>query len=214
KPTRKVTEVPQPSDPIEHVADEAVHKELGDSLARAATTASSLEAEQDTGGGLRCQEAIRDTTAQTKFESVSKNSNDSLLIRVLDLEKTKTTQNNEIASLKRRVKKLKKRNRLRTHKLKRLYKVGLTARVESSNGEESLGKDASKQGRIKAIDADEDSTLVNDQDDAKMFDVDDLGGEEVPQPSSSTDNVVDEVAHKELRDSLVRAATTASSLEA
>nr|GEV07304.1 hypothetical protein [Tanacetum cinerariifolium]GEW78156.1 hypothetical protein [Tanacetum cinerariifolium] len=33
----------------EHVANEAVHKELGDSLVRAATTASSLEAEQDSG---------------------------------------------------------------------------------------------------------------------------------------------------------------------
>ncbi|GJZ63395.1 uncharacterized mitochondrial protein-like protein [Tanacetum coccineum] len=45
KPKRKDTQVPQPSDPIENVADEAVHKELGDSLVRAATTASSLEAE-------------------------------------------------------------------------------------------------------------------------------------------------------------------------
>nr|GEX52746.1 hypothetical protein [Tanacetum cinerariifolium] len=50
KPTRKVTQVPQPRDPIEHVADEAVHKELGDSLVRAATTASSLEAKQDNDG--------------------------------------------------------------------------------------------------------------------------------------------------------------------
>ncbi|GKB44971.1 hypothetical protein Tco_0889913 [Tanacetum coccineum] len=73
--------------------------------------------------------------AQTRFENVSKHSNDSLLTRgntlqsdkdrlkldklmalcttlqnrVLDLEKTKTTQHNEIASLKRRVKKLEKK---------------------------------------------------------------------------------------------------------
>ncbi|GJW64725.1 ribonuclease H-like domain-containing protein [Tanacetum coccineum] len=38
-----------PSDPSKNVVDEAVHKELGDSLVRAATTASSLEAEQDSG---------------------------------------------------------------------------------------------------------------------------------------------------------------------
>ncbi|GKE01699.1 uncharacterized mitochondrial protein-like protein, partial [Tanacetum coccineum] len=38
---------PQPSDPTRSVADEAVHKELGDSLVRDTTTASSLEAEQD-----------------------------------------------------------------------------------------------------------------------------------------------------------------------
>ncbi|GKD46021.1 hypothetical protein Tco_1270666 [Tanacetum coccineum] len=81
--------------------------------------------------------------------------------RVLDLEKTKTTQHNEIASLKRRVKKLEKKNRSRTHKLKRLYKVGLTVRVESFDNEESLGEDESKQGRIDAIDADEEITLVS-----------------------------------------------------
>ncbi|GJY47473.1 hypothetical protein Tco_0436536 [Tanacetum coccineum] len=115
-----------------------------------------------------------DTIAQTRFESVSKHSNNSLLARgntlrsdddrlkldelmalcttlqnwVLDLEKIKTTQHNEIASLKRRVKKLEKKNRSRTHRLKRLYKVGLTAMVEFYNNEESLGEDASKQERI------------------------------------------------------------------
>ncbi|GJZ98095.1 hypothetical protein Tco_0670548 [Tanacetum coccineum] len=52
-------------------------------------------------------------------------------------------------------------------------------RVKSSRDEESLGKDASKQGRINAIDADEDITLVNDQDDADMFDVNTLTGDEV-----------------------------------
>ncbi|GJV26008.1 hypothetical protein Tco_1378703, partial [Tanacetum coccineum] len=118
--------VPQPSDPIESVVDEAVYKELDNSLVRAATTASSLEVEQDSGGGPRCQETIGDTISQT-----------------------------------RRVKKLEKKDRLRTHRLKRLYKVGLTARVESFDDEESLGEDASKQGRINAIDADEGITLVS-----------------------------------------------------
>nr|GEU78075.1 hypothetical protein [Tanacetum cinerariifolium] len=195
---------------------------------RAATTASSLEAEQDSGnmdktqlkatpnkasslgttsgGGLRCQEAMGDKIAQTRFENMSKLSNDSLLAkgntlhndedslklnelmelctnlqsRVLDLEKTKTTQALEITSLKRRVKKLEKKQRSRTHKLKRLYKVGLTVSVDSSKDDQSLGEDVSKQGRkIHDIDADEDITLVNDQDDAKMFDVNDLQGEEV-----------------------------------
>ncbi|GKC35901.1 hypothetical protein Tco_1048285 [Tanacetum coccineum] len=90
------------------------------------------------------------------------------LMGVLDLEKTKTTQHNEIASLKKRVKKLEKKNRSRTHKLKRLYKVGLTAKVESSDNEESLGKDASKQGRIDAIDADEEITLVSVHDEMEV----------------------------------------------
>ncbi|GKE45590.1 hypothetical protein Tco_1472874, partial [Tanacetum coccineum] len=102
-----------------------------------------------------------------------------LLKLVLDLEKTKTTQAEEILSLKRRVKKLEQKKRSRTYGLKRLYKVSLTVRVESSRDKEILGEDASKQGRINAIDANEDITLVNDQDDANMFDVNTLTGDEV-----------------------------------
>nr|GEY20166.1 hypothetical protein [Tanacetum cinerariifolium] len=173
---------------MEHFVDEAVHKELGDSLVRAATIASSLETKQDSGnknrtqskatpnesssqgtdsgGGPRCQEAIRDTIAQTRFENVTKLSDDLLLARgntlqsnedrlkpnkvmelctnlqtrFIDLEKTKTTQANKIDSLKGRVKKLERRNKSRTHKLKRLYKVGMTASVEFSKDEDNLGK--------------------------------------------------------------------------
>ncbi|GJR03744.1 hypothetical protein Tco_0526728 [Tanacetum coccineum] len=99
----KAFDVPQRSDPIENVIDEAVYKELGDSWVRAATTASSLEAEQDSGninktqskatpnesssqgnnsgGGPWCQKTMGDTIAQTRFKSVSKHSNDSLLAR-------------------------------------------------------------------------------------------------------------------------------------
>ncbi|GJT51560.1 uncharacterized mitochondrial protein-like protein [Tanacetum coccineum] len=230
RPKRKDTEVPQSSGLTTNVADEAISEEMDDSLVRAATTASSLEAEQDSGnidkkqskatpnepsslgtslgGGPRRQETMGDTIAQTRFENVSKLSNDILVARgnalqsgeyslklqelmelcttlqsrVLALETTKTTQANEITGLKRRVKKLERRNKSRTHKLKRLYKVGLSARVESSRDEESLGEDASKQGRrITDINDDEDITLVNDQidADAKMFDVDTLAGDEV-----------------------------------
>ncbi|GJY26172.1 hypothetical protein Tco_0400898, partial [Tanacetum coccineum] len=57
--------------------------------------------------------------------------------------------------------------------LKRLYKVGLTTRVESSDNEESLGEDASKQVRIDAIDTDEEITLVS------VHDVNVSAGEEV-----------------------------------
>ncbi|GKE20093.1 hypothetical protein Tco_1431605 [Tanacetum coccineum] len=138
--------------------DDVVLKELRDSLVRAATTASSLEAEQDSGnvdktrskatpnesssqrtnlvGGPRCQEAMGDTIAQT--------------------------------SLKMMVKKLEKRNRSRTHKLKRLYKVGLTARVESSKDEASLDKE--------------------------RYDVIVLGGEEV-FPAGQNENVIEEVVN-------------------
>ncbi|GKD50210.1 ribonuclease H-like domain-containing protein, partial [Tanacetum coccineum] len=106
---------------------EAVHKELGDSLVRAATIASSLEAEQDNGN--------------------------------INKTHSKATPN-ESSSL------------------------GTTSgggpRVESSDNEESLGEDASKQGRIDAIDVDEEITLVSVQNvDEEMFDVNVLDGKEV-----------------------------------
>ncbi|GJT31632.1 hypothetical protein Tco_0922051 [Tanacetum coccineum] len=175
RPKRKDTEVPQPSGPTTNVADEAVNKEMYNSLVRVSTTASSLEAEQES-------ETMGDTIAQTRSENVSKLSNDPLLARgntlrsgedsmklqdlmalcttlqsrVLTLETTKTTQANEIAGLKRRVKKLERRNKSRTHGLKRLYK-----------------------GRIADIDANKDIYLVNVHTDEDMFSVNDLDGDEV-----------------------------------
>ncbi|GJX16933.1 ribonuclease H-like domain-containing protein [Tanacetum coccineum] len=157
---------------LEDAEDEAVYKELDESLVRTATTASSLEAEHDSGNTLRSGE---DSMKLNEWMELYTN----LQTRVLDLEKTKITQAKEVVSLKRRVKKLELKKRSRTHRLKRLYKVGLTTRVESSRNRESLGKDASKQGRINAIDADEDITLVNDQDDVDMFNVNTLTGDEV-----------------------------------
>ncbi|GJX53163.1 putative ribonuclease H-like domain-containing protein [Tanacetum coccineum] len=100
---KKDTQVPQSSVPSDNVADEAVYKELDDNLVRAATTASSLEAEQDSGniiktrskatpneassqgttssGGPKRQETMGDTITQTRSENVSKLSNDPLLAR-------------------------------------------------------------------------------------------------------------------------------------
>ncbi|GKC52335.1 hypothetical protein Tco_1075080 [Tanacetum coccineum] len=96
--------------------------------------------------------------------------------KVLDLEKAKTTQAKEIASLKKRVKQLEKRRKSRTSGLRRLRKVGSSSRVESSN-DASLGtqEDASKQGRkIEDLNADAEVTLVDEtqemNDDNLMFD--------------------------------------------
>ncbi|GKD15129.1 putative ribonuclease H-like domain-containing protein [Tanacetum coccineum] len=105
--------------------------------------------------------------------------------RVLDLENTKTAQAQEITSLKLRVKKLEKKRGSRTYKLRRLYKVGRSARVVSSD-KASLGdqKDASKQGRkIDDIDADVEIKLVDETQgrygDEDMFGVNELDGDEV-----------------------------------
>ncbi|GJX64407.1 hypothetical protein Tco_0298750 [Tanacetum coccineum] len=68
--------------PLKKVGDEGVHKELGDRMKRATTTASSIEAEQDSGSGPRCQDTILgDVNAQTRFEIASKQSNDPPLSR-------------------------------------------------------------------------------------------------------------------------------------
>ncbi|GJW70621.1 hypothetical protein Tco_0127538 [Tanacetum coccineum] len=209
RPRRKDTEVPQPSGPITNVADEAFYEEKDDSLERAATTATGLNVEQDrgninktqskatpnepsslgtsSGGGPMRQETTGDTIAQTRFENVSKFSNDPLLARgntlqsgedrlklqelmelctflqnrVIDLENTKTAQAQEITSLKLRVKKLEKKGGSRTYKLKRLYK----------------GR------KINDIDKDIEITLVDETQgrygDDIMFDVSDLACEEV-----------------------------------
>ncbi|GJZ00442.1 hypothetical protein Tco_0517871 [Tanacetum coccineum] len=247
KPKRKDTEIPQSSVPVENVVDKAIYEERDDSLERATTTATGLDAEQDRGnisktqskatpnepssigtslgGGPRRQDTMGDTIAQTRSENVSKFSNDPLLAgvntprsgedslqlkelmefctklqqRVLDLENTKTAQAQEITSLKKRVKKLERKKKSRTHGLKRLYKVGLSARIDSSDDEASLGdqEDASKQGRkIHDIDADEDITLENVHD-ADMFGVHDLDGDEV---------------FVETKEPVVNAATTTSTI--
>ncbi|GJS94101.1 hypothetical protein Tco_0801069 [Tanacetum coccineum] len=177
--------------------DEAVNEEMGDSLERAATTATSLDAEQDSGninktqskatpnelsspgtssgGGPRRQETMGHTIAQTRFENVSKFSNDLLLARGNTLRSGEDRL--KLQELMELFKKLEKKEGSRTHKLKRLYKVGRSTRIVSSD-EASLGdqEDASKQGRkIDDIDKDVEITLVDETQgrygDDIMFDV-------------------------------------------
>ncbi|GKG19042.1 hypothetical protein Tco_0376141, partial [Tanacetum coccineum] len=78
------------------------------------------------------------------------------------METTKTNQALEINSLKRRAKKLERRNKSRTPGLKWLRNVGRSAQVVSSE-DEGLGaqEDASKQGRkITDLDADAEEVEV------------------------------------------------------
>ncbi|GKE97041.1 hypothetical protein Tco_1581896, partial [Tanacetum coccineum] len=77
----------------------------------------------------------------------------------------KDAQAKEIAALKKRIHRLERRKISRPTGLKRLSKVGMSRRVESSEDQESVGtpKDASKQGRsIEDIDADVDVSLVDE----------------------------------------------------
>ncbi|GKA88702.1 hypothetical protein Tco_0810466, partial [Tanacetum coccineum] len=152
KPKRN-TEVPQPSGSTDYVADEAIYKELNDSLVRAATTASSLEAEQDSGNIIKTRSKTTSNEAgshgttsgdnKPRSDEIVRNTKGMMNLyqynkEVLDLDNIKTHQAQEITSLKLRVKKLEKKGGSRTHKLKRLYKVGRSARVISSD-EASLG---------------------------------------------------------------------------
>ncbi|GJS85891.1 hypothetical protein Tco_0752432 [Tanacetum coccineum] len=177
---RKDTEVSQPSDPTERMADEtknveSVHPYSNDPL-------------------LSGEDSMKHNKLMKLCTTLQK--------KVLDLETSKTIQALEIESLKRRVKKLEHKQRSRTHNLRILHKVGLSAKVISSYDEASLGDqdDASKQGRkILDINADEDITLDSTyfDIDPDMFGVNDLHGDEV---------------FVEIEEPMVNAATTTSTI--
>ncbi|GKE05349.1 hypothetical protein Tco_1397367 [Tanacetum coccineum] len=111
---RKDTEVPQPSSCTEPITDEATNEEHVPTHSN-----DPLLSGEDR---LQLKKLLELCTKLSE--------------RVLDLENTKTSQDVEITKLKERVKKLERRNKSRTPRLKRLRKVGRTARIESSKDED------------------------------------------------------------------------------
>ncbi|GJW46169.1 hypothetical protein Tco_0077815 [Tanacetum coccineum] len=117
--------------------------------------------------------------------------------RVFDLENTNTAQAQEIDSLKRR--------------------VGLSARGDSTDEEQSLDKDdASKQGRIADIDTDAEITLVDETadnqgriDDQDIFDTSVLDDKEVVAEKDVDDEEVN-VAIKEVNAASITTTTAAT----
>ncbi|GKA03747.1 hypothetical protein Tco_0676528 [Tanacetum coccineum] len=106
--------------------------------------------------------------------------------QVLDLEKENDAQAKEISDLKKRIQKLERKKKSRTTGLKRLRKVGMSRRIESSEDTDSLGdhEHASKQGRsIEDIDKDADVSLIDDtqrrSDNKGMIDTNKLHSDEV-----------------------------------
>nr|GEW40114.1 ribonuclease H-like domain-containing protein [Tanacetum cinerariifolium] len=80
--------------------------------------------------------------------------------QVENLEQDKIVQAIEITKLKQRVKRLEKKRQFKSSGLKRLRKVGTAQRVESSTDTVlDDQEDASRQGGIVELDADEDVTL-------------------------------------------------------
>ncbi|GJR47967.1 hypothetical protein Tco_1316070 [Tanacetum coccineum] len=100
KPKRKDTKISQSSGPTEPIADEAANTEN--------VPTHSNDPRLSGEDSLKRNDLME---ICTKLQQ-----------RVLDLENTKTTQAQEISSLKLRVKRLEKKGGSRTHKLKRLFK--------------------------------------------------------------------------------------------
>ncbi|GKA66867.1 hypothetical protein Tco_0766675 [Tanacetum coccineum] len=128
--------------------------------------------------------------------------------RVLDLETTKTAQAKEIASLKKRVKKLKSKRKSKTPGMKRLFKIGRSAQVVSYE-DEDLGDqdDASKQRKkIDDIYQDAEVTLVDETqgryNDAQMFDTNVFNGEEVFVVEQSEKVVGEVVSTAEMKEQI------------
>ncbi|GJW04024.1 putative ribonuclease H-like domain-containing protein [Tanacetum coccineum] len=146
---RKEIEIPQSSGPTKHIADEAANEE------NVPTQSNNLPLSivNILGSGediLKLKELM---DLYTKLSDI-----------VLDLETTKSTQAKEIASLKKRVKKLERKRKSKTLGMRILFKIGRSAQVVSSK-DEGLGdqEDASKQGRkIDDIDQDAKVTLVDE----------------------------------------------------
>ncbi|GJV85137.1 hypothetical protein Tco_1525035 [Tanacetum coccineum] len=191
--------IPQSSGPTKHMADEVaneenVHTQSNDPPLSRVNTLGSKE------DRLSLKELI---------DLCTKLSN-----RVLDLETTKTAQEKEIASLKKRVKKLERKRKLKTPGMKRLFKIGRSAQVVSSK-DKGLGdqEDASKQGRkIADIDDDAEVTLIDEtrgkNDDNLMFDTCVFDEQEVEvEKVASTAKVTTESATTTTVDELTMAQT-------
>nr|GEW52308.1 putative ribonuclease H-like domain-containing protein [Tanacetum cinerariifolium] len=157
KSKKRITEVPQLSDSTHDVADNHVTTTSNDPL-------------------LSGEDRLKLTELMELYTQLQS--------RVLALDTIKAKQALVIGSLKRRVKKLENKASEKTHKLKRLYKIGSSTRVKSFE-DAGLGdqEDASKQGRmIDDLDADEGVTLIDEtqgRNDQEMFDTSILDDEEI-----------------------------------
>ncbi|GKC03081.1 hypothetical protein Tco_0994691 [Tanacetum coccineum] len=116
-----------------------------------------------------------------------------LQAQVLDLEKAKDAQAKEIDALKKRVQRLERKKKSRTTGLKRLNKVGMSRRVESSEDQESLVDETQER-----------------QDDDLMFDTGVLDTNEMPMEAKIDEK--DEQSTK-LDDSTAGKVVTTASVE-
>ncbi|GKC71953.1 hypothetical protein Tco_1117836, partial [Tanacetum coccineum] len=125
------TKIPQSGGPLKKVGDEAVHKDLGDRMEMAATTASSLDAGQGSSN-------INKTISMPHDSPLPRDRCEAL---ETDLRKTKKVYGDDFTRLIKKVKKFEKT--VKTSQARR------RARVVISDDEEEL-EDPSKQGRREA----------------------------------------------------------------
>ncbi|GJU20508.1 hypothetical protein Tco_1153850 [Tanacetum coccineum] len=203
---KRATEISQSSGPISLVADETVTKETEDRIERVATTASSLEVEQDNGNINKTQSMATLTKPSPQGTSSGSGPSpmthlsqelthmeagrtrlklkgfDGALTKLSDFglligEQQRHLKQRRISKLRRGVKNLERKRKSKTLGMN-LFKIGTSTR--RSLGEE----DASKQERkIADIDADEEVTLIDEtqgrNDDNLMFDTGVLDEQEV-----------------------------------
>ncbi|GJR01624.1 retrovirus-related pol polyprotein from transposon TNT 1-94 [Tanacetum coccineum] len=193
----------------DNVADEAINKEMDDSLVRAATTASSLEAKQDngnidktrskatfnepnpygtgSGSGPRRQDTMEDTIAQARFENMSKTYNDSVLAGVntpqSDEDRLKLNELIEFyTKLQQRFLDL---ENTKTAQAQEITSLKLRVKkLEKKGGSRTHKlKRLYKRRKIDDIDKDAEITLVHETQgrygDEEMFDTGVLDGDEV-----------------------------------
>ncbi|GJY28843.1 hypothetical protein Tco_0404610 [Tanacetum coccineum] len=157
----QVTGLPQTSEPIPNVADEAVYGEWDERVERDTTTATSLDAAQASGGSPMCQEATGGSIAQTRSERVPIQPHDSPLLRV-------NTLGSDEGSMQ-----LQELMALCINLSDRVLALEIDLRRAKSmvlDDEEDL-EDSSKQGRIiEEIDQDAGITLVTPTKDSSQED--------------------------------------------
>ncbi|GJT82806.1 hypothetical protein Tco_1057148 [Tanacetum coccineum] len=124
---------------LDHVGDEAVHKELGDKMKRAATTTSSFKTEQDSGGYILGSDEGSKKLNEL-MELCTKLSKKVTSLQQ-DLKQTKQVYGKALTKLVKKVKHLE--DQLKSTTKRRKAKV-----VISDEEEDLVSKDPSKQGRM------------------------------------------------------------------
>ncbi|GJX42052.1 hypothetical protein Tco_0257042, partial [Tanacetum coccineum] len=113
--------IPQSGGPPKKVGDEAIYTREDDRVVRAATTATSLELEQESGNIYKTRSTA--TLNEPSPQGIGSGSGP----RVLALETSKTAQDLVIKKLKKKVKRLEKKQRARALGMK-LFKIGTSRR--------------------------------------------------------------------------------------